>query len=148
MPVGLLRLGWQPHGLLAEKHHVHFKDVTAPAPPRLTFPPAADTALLMMHRCACCDLRVHHEIQSQGDGGVFRRLKPTAGRTDTQQTVTVGNVADGIGTAAITVSGNSDNKIYEGEKDKNIEIVFTATGPMYDVDANRDGDVEAVVPTC
>ena len=112
--------------------------VTAPAPSRLTFPPAVDADT---QGAPVATYEFTMRSKGGGDGGVFRRLKPTAERTETQQTVMVGNVADGVGAAAITVSGNSDNKIYEGETDKNIEIVFTATGPMYDLDADRNPNV-------
>ena len=119
--------------------------VTAPAPDRLTFPPADDNRTPLVLTDDTQGAPVHTDeftmrSKGGGDGGAFRRLKPTADDSEPQQTVTVGNVEDGIGTVEITVTGNSDDKIYEGEKDKNIEIVFTATGPMYDLDADRDGD--------
>ena len=114
---------------------ITFVNAIAPAPARLTFPPAT-SANEQDPPVATYEFT----MRSKAKDGVFRRLKPTTATPNPQKPVTVGNVEDGIGTAAITVSGNSDNKIYQGEEDKTIEIVFTATGPMYDVDTDRSGD--------
>ena len=54
-----------------------------------------------------------------------------AGRNP-QPKVRVGNVRSGAGTAAISPT------VYQNETDRNIEIVFTAAGPMYDYELDGD----------
>ena len=80
--------------------------------------------------------------KTAGKDGVLTRLKPTTDNPTPQPHIRVTNIASGKGKVEITPTIS-----YEAETDVNFRLVFKATGPMYDIDNNQDGDLKDVADT-
>ena len=78
--------------------------------------------------------------RSMAKGGSLRSLVIGTDGTNPQPVARVGNVASGKGKLDIS------RVMYEGEADQNLQLIFTADGPMYD-QTDIDNQIAITIPT-